>query len=106
MFALSPSGFTSVIELRVYKSGDQYLRPTLAPDGSLLLTDGPNSYGDGGNLVRIKNGKVIGDVVFNNSEAGTAPSGQPIVSNTGSVIGTTYEDGLCYTCGSIYGVVP
>jgi uncharacterized repeat protein (TIGR03803 family) len=106
VFALSPSGFKSIVELTVYHSGVQYPGPTLAPDGSLLLTDGSNSYGGGGNLLRIQNGKVTGDVVFNNNAAGTSPSGQPIISNAHTIIGTTYQGGLCSTCGTIYEVTP
>ncbi len=105
VFALSPSGFTSVIELRVYNSGSQYPGPTLAPDGSLLLTDGPNSYGQEGNLLRIKNSKVVAGIEFNDTE-GNGPAGQPIVSKTGTVIGTTIYGGLCGSCGTIYEVVP
>jgi uncharacterized repeat protein (TIGR03803 family) len=106
VFALSPSGFTSVIELTYYKAGSQYPGPTLAPDGSLLLTDGFNNVGNGGSLLRIQNGKVTDDVPFNTSGGGYGPSGQPIVSNTHTVIGTTYLGGLCSNCGTIYEVIP
>jgi uncharacterized repeat protein (TIGR03803 family) len=105
VFALSPSGYQSIIKLFYYKEGSQDPGPTLALDGSLLLTNGFNNVGGGGNLLRIQNGKVTGDVTFNGS-GGYGPSGQPIVSNTGTAIGTTYLGGLCDDCGTIYEVAP
>lgn len=105
VFALSPSGFTSLIQLTYYQAGSQYPGPTLAPDGSLLLTVGFNNVAGSGSLLRIQNGRVTGQVSFTTS-GGYGPSGQPIVSKAGTVIGTTYLGGLCSNCGTIYEVTP
>ena len=106
IFSLGPAGLKTVATLTGGVSGQQYPGPTLAPDGSLLLTVGPGPYGGEGSLDDIKGGKLISSIGFDGGAMGGAPAGQPLVTPNGTVFGTTAFDGACSECGTIYEVTP
>jgi uncharacterized repeat protein (TIGR03803 family) len=104
IFSIGPSGFKTVITLTGVNAGAEYPGPTLAPDGSLLLTVGPSPLAAEGELLDIKGGTIAGSVGFTGNAMGGFPSGQPIVTPNGTVFGTTAAGGICYGCGTIYEV--
>ena len=105
IFALGPTGF-NVEDINYYYAGMQEPGPELAPDRSLVLAIGQGNLNGGGVLMHIKNDVITQSIFFNGSYNKGGTPGQPLVTSTGVIYGTTGNGGACYSCGTIYEITP
>jgi uncharacterized repeat protein (TIGR03803 family) len=79
--------------------------PLLAPNGTLYGVNGVGDNTPGGLLYSAANGAVTALSTFGGN-VGENPLAQPILTSTGSLIGTTTEMGLCQDCGVLWEYTP
>jgi hypothetical protein len=80
----------------------------LAPDGSLIGVNsaGPEVVGGDGTIYVVKNGVVSEPYVFMDESDGGDPLAQPIITPSGTLIGTTAAGDRCDNCGTIWEYTP
>jgi uncharacterized repeat protein (TIGR03803 family) len=79
--------------------------PTLGPDGSLTSTEQDGPYSGSGTLFQQLNGVVTVLHYFGGYDGGD-PEAAPLLTPSGSLIGTAAGGGLTCNCGTIYEYVP
>jgi uncharacterized repeat protein (TIGR03803 family) len=79
--------------------------PLYTPGGTLygVVVGGPVTYY--GSLYSIKD-NVITDANVFTTLGGDTPFAEPTLTSSGSIIGTTSEDGSCFYCGSVWEYTP
>lgn len=105
IFALGPTGF-NVEPIDYLYTGTQVPGPELAPDRSLVLAIGQTNYGGAGILLNIKNDVVKHSFGFQGNYRTGGTPGEPLVTSTGIIYGTTRYNGACGECGTIYEITP
>jgi uncharacterized repeat protein (TIGR03803 family) len=100
------SGFSALAKFNNYTVGYGTASGPLYTQGGTLygvVAGGPvTSYGS---IYTVKN-NVITDAYIFGTSVGDTPFAEPTLTSSGSIIGTTSMDGLCFHCGSVWEYTP